>query len=68
MGHTHVKSCLFVNDTVMVSITIAICIFTVFVAASAYAEQQQGQDIITIIPGASDKNSPAFFDGAPVVT
>lgn len=39
-----------------------ICIFTVFVAASAYAEQQQGQDVITIIPGASDKNNPSFFD------
>src|SRR5919199_4530726 len=39
-----------------------ICIFTVSVAVSTYAEQQQGQDIITIIPGASDKNNPAFFD------
>jgi predicted PurR-regulated permease PerM len=39
-----------------------ICIFTVFVAVSAYAVQQQGQDIITIIPGASDKNNPSFFD------
>jgi hypothetical protein len=27
----------------------------------AYAEQEQ-QDVITIIPGASDKNNPAFFD------
>jgi hypothetical protein len=34
----------------------------VSVAVSTYAEQQQGQDIITIIPGASDKNNPAFFD------
>jgi plastocyanin len=39
-----------------------ICIFTVSVVVSTYAEQQQGQDIITIIPGASDKNNPAFFD------
>jgi len=46
----------------MVRITITFCVFTVFVAASAYAEQQQGQDVITIIPGASDKNNPAFFD------
>ena len=38
-----------------------ICIFT-SVAVSAYAVQQQGQDNVTIIPGASDKNNPAFFD------
>ena len=28
----------------------------------ANAEQTQGQDTITIIPGSSDKNNPAFFD------
>ena len=46
----------------MVSITITLCIFTIFVTVSAYAEQEQGQDVITIIHGASDKNNPAFFD------
>ena len=57
------KSIFSLTIPVIVSITVTICIFTVFVAASAYAEQQQqGQDIITIIPGASDKNNPAFFD------
>jgi plastocyanin len=49
-------------------IIFAICMLTVCAIASAiviciaYAEQQQGQDVVTIIPGASDKNNPAFFD------
>ncbi|HJT49411.1 MAG TPA: hypothetical protein VJ729_14595 [Nitrososphaeraceae archaeon] len=50
---------------------IAVCVIatTMFAVAIAFsttvlanAEQIQGQDTITIIPGASDKNNPAFFD------
>jgi plastocyanin len=37
-------------------------IASAIVICIAYAEQQQGQDVVTIIPGASDKNNPAFFD------
>jgi hypothetical protein len=52
----------------IVIIIFAISIFAVSITASitvlAYAEQQQQQqqDVITIIPGANDKNNPAFFD------
>jgi hypothetical protein len=42
-----------------------ICLFTIYYTASAivlvYAEQRQ-QDVITIIPGANDKNNPVFVD------
>jgi len=45
---------------------IAMTMFAVSIAVSttvlANAEQIQGQDTITIIPGSSDKNNPAFFD------
>jgi len=54
------------NTGVIAVCVIAVTIFTVYVAASitvlANAEQIQGQDTITIIPGASDKNNPVFFD------
>ena len=61
----------FFSAKVYVTAIIAVCviamtIFTLSVAASttvlANAEQIQVQDTITIIPGASDKNNPAFFD------
>jgi hypothetical protein len=45
-------------------VVIAICIFTVCIAASAFALAYAGQqqDVITIIPAANDKNNPAFFE------
>jgi plastocyanin len=45
---------------------IAMTMFAISIAVSttvlANGEQIQGQDTITIIPGSSDKNNPAFFD------
>jgi hypothetical protein len=53
------------NRLQLIIITIIIISITTLAASAivlANAEQIQVQDTITIIPGASDKNNPAFFD------
>jgi plastocyanin len=68
MPKTFFSSKVSVTDIIAIVVVIAITIFTVSSTAAstivlAYAEeQQQGQDVITIIPGAGDKNNPLFFD------
>jgi plastocyanin len=66
MSKTFFSSKVLFTGIIIAIVVIAVSIYTVYITASAIvlarAEQQQGQDVITIIPGASDKNNPAFFD------